>query len=71
MVDINKLHTPSGYARLIGHSRANVYNIINGDKFPSENVFDVDGQQLILEDGKEGERREKNQYASKEEDVNK
>lgn len=49
MVDISKLHTPSGYARLTEQSRANVYLQVNSGKIPAEKVFDVDGQMLISE----------------------
>ena len=60
MVDITRLHTPSGYADLIGHSRANVYLMISSGNIQPENIFKLDGkQQLILEDGKEDERRKK------------
>ena len=49
MVDVTKLHTPTGYAKLMGQSRANIYLLINNGNIPPERVFKVDGQMLILE----------------------
>lgn len=49
MVDITKLHTPSGYARLKDMSRANVYLQVNSGVITSDRVFVVDGQMLISE----------------------
>lgn len=50
MVDITKLHTPTGYAKLKGMSRANVYLQIESGSIASERVFEVDGQKLIAEE---------------------
>ncbi len=46
MVDITKLHTPTGYAKLKGMSRANVYLQIESGKIPAENVSPPDDQKL-------------------------
>jgi len=50
MVDITKLHTPTGYAKLKGMSRANVYLHIDSGVIGPERVFVVDGQKLIAEE---------------------
>lgn len=46
-VEVNKLWSPSAYAKKVGVERATIYNWIESGQIPPHHVYDANGSTLI------------------------